>query len=452
MGPKIRLNPHRFRNGMTSGAGATPALMMQARVTNVNMVNWTVNVISQFDRHWFSDIQVGSPYLHYNNGEGIYVMPEVGAVCMVCIPSDSSPPFVSCFVGPMESNAAQQLQNPTNPDDSVLTTVFGTDQVNPSSTTGSDAPDGTRSRGGTVPNPNTDATFAAGRPAANPGDITMRTRDNNFIILHRGGVVSIGSTELSQRIYIPLGNKILDVSGDYEHQNIGGTVKWGIQQGPLVQNPATQEIETYRIFANDQFASLRIAKGKVFNPLRETVASDDVQNYGIGTDAANPICFEVALTQQKGSKGFKAVTGDPSDSSVVDSLIFHFMQDLDGNMLMRMSGSAAFSFGKRLKISVAEDFVVRAKTLDMLASGSASMGGTSLTEITGDLVKFSAGEGLPIARLGDAVTVPMIGVTMTGVFAIASTPPVAGTGTFTVVVATPPPGGSITTGNPSIRG
>jgi len=437
---------------MTSSAGASPALMMQARVINVNMVNWTVDVISQFDRHWFSDIQVASPYLHYNNGEGIYVMPEVGAVCMVCVPSDSSPPFISCFVGPMESNAADQLQNPASPDDSVLTTVFGTDQANPDDTTGSDAPQGTRSRGGQVPNPNTDATFASGRPAYNPGDIVMRTRDGNFLVLHRGGVVSIGATELAQRIYIPLGNKILDVSGDYEHQNIGGTIKWGIQQGPLVQNPATQEMETYRIFANDQYASLRIAKGKVLNPLAESGSSgDDVQTYGIGTDSKNPICYEIAITQGNGTKGFKGVTGAPSDSSVANSLVFHFFQDLKGNMLMRMAGSAVFSFGQRLKISVAQDFVVRAQTLDMLASDSASMGGTKLTGITGDLVEFSAGEGLPAARQGDAVTITMNGVTLTGVFNIAGPNPVSGTGTLTILTAVPAPGGVITTGNPNIH-
>lgn len=447
-GSKIRVNGGRFRNSMTSSAGHTPALSLQAKITNVNMVNWTVDVVSQFDRHWFSDIQVLSPYLHPNNGEGIYVMPEVGAVCQICVPSDSSPPYVLGFLAPMETSGGNQLQDPSDPSSASTTAPDGTQTADPDAGTSSDAPAGTRSRGGSTPSPNVDASFAAGRPPSQPGDIVMRTRDGNFLILHRGGVLSYGSTELAQRIYIPIGDKILDVSKDYTHQNIGGTIHWGLQQGPSIQNPACEYVETYRLFANDQYASIKLSKGKVLNPVGEPPATaDDVQTYGIGTDPKFPLTYELAIVPG-GPSGFLPVSGDVSDSKVQAAVTLRIAMDLKGNVRFRSLGSAAISFGNRLKVSVANDFVVRAKDLDFSASNTASFGGENLTSITGDLVKFSAGPGQAAARMGDAVTISMAGVTLTGTLTSVQG---NGAATFVILTATPAPGGAITTGNTNIQ-
>jgi len=458
MRPKVRLNARRFRNSLMTQAFQQPAVIMQARVLNVNMVNWTVDVISQFDRHYFSDIQVISPYLHYDNGEGIYVMPEVGAVCMVCIPSDTTPPFVAGFVAPMEQRGGQQLQNPTDPNSAINTTVFGTQAIDPNQTTGADAPAGTRSRGSnTTQFPDVDAAFSAGRPAVNPGDIMLRTRDDNFITLHRGGVLSLGATELAQRIYIPLGDKILDISGEYEHQNIGGSVHWGLQQGPKTDNPAVQNMECYRVFANDQYADIRVAKGKVLNPIGEPDQNgdeDDIANYNLGTDKDKGyICYEVAVaaTQTSGNGGFQAMSGDPSDANVRNQTVLRFFFDIAGGVFLRAEGNAVFSFHKKLKIKVEDDFTIECKTLSIIASAGATIGGTDLTEISGNLVKFAAGEGLPAARQGDAIQVSMSGVTLTGVIACAGIGPSPQPCTITIATAAPQPGGIVMTGNPNVQ-
>lgn len=460
--PKVRLNAKKFRNSMFTQAYQQPAVIMQCRVINTNMVNWTVDVVSQFDRHYFSDIQVLSPYLHYDNGEGIYVMPEVGAVCMVCIPSDTTAPFVAGYVAPMEQPAAEQLQNPNDPSSATTTSVVGTQTIDPSQTTGSDAPNGTRSRGSnTVQYPASDAAFSAGRPAYNPGDIVMRTRDDNFVILHRGGVVSIGSTELAQRIYIPLGNKILDISGDYEHQNIGGSVSWGMQQGPQVDNPAVQNMETFRIFANDQYADIRVARGKVLNPIGEPNGdagdTDDIANYNLGDQSdSGIICYEVAVaqTQTAGNGGFQAVSGDPSDNNVQQQQVLRFFFDANGGVFLRAAGNALFSFHQSLKIKVSDEFTLEADTVTIAASDSATLGGVNLTEISGNLVKFDAGEGLPAARQGDIVTIaPPPGCTISGTLSCPAMgiPPPGQPVTLTIVSITPPLTGNITTGNPDIQ-
>lgn len=455
-GPKIRLNAHRFRNSMMSQAFQQPAIIMQCRVINVNMVNWTVDVISQFDRHYFSDIQVLSPYLHYDQGEGIYAMPEVGAVCMVCIPSDTTPPFVAGYVAPMEQLGGPQLQTPDDPNSAIVTTVQAVQSVDPNQVTGSDAPAGTRSRGSnTVQYPQVDAAFSAGRPAVNPGDIMMRTRDNNFITLKRGGVVQIGSTELAQSIYIPLGDKLMDITGEYEHQNIGGSEHWGIQQGPLVMNPAVQNMECYRVYANDQYCNIRIAKGKVLNPIGEPDGdagdSDDLANLSIGQDD-NYLIYEVAVGNESDSaNGFQAVTGDPNSDTVRNETVMRFFFDVAGGVFLRAEGNALFSFHQQLKIKVATTFEIECETLSITSSKTGTVGGSSLTTINGALCKFQAGEGLPIARQGDAIQVNMTGVTLQATIIADPLGPTPVPCTISIQSAGPPPGGIITTGNPNIQ-
>jgi hypothetical protein len=192
--------------------GNVPANFIQGKVVNVNLVNWTVDVTAQFDRKRYFDIQVGSPYMHYSNGEGISVFPEVGAKCMVCLPSDSSPPYVSSFIMPMEN----------------------TDMAAP------DAPKGTTSKSSPSAT-SSGASFAGGRPPAKPGDIWMRTRDDNFVILHRGGVVQIGCSELAQRLYIPLSHLIMDISNNYAHHNMGGSILWSMQEGAGMAHLPTEQ-------------------------------------------------------------------------------------------------------------------------------------------------------------------------------------------------------------------
>ena len=244
--------PSRFRSSWTQVEGHEPAKIVQGRVMNVNLVKWTIDVAAQFDRKKYFNIQVSSPYLHHSNGEGIYVVPEIGCTAMVCIPSDSAPPFVLCFV------MAHQA-------------------IDDSST---DAPSGTSSHGTPTPNA-TDSSFAGGRPVAKLGDIWLRTRDDNFVILHRGGVLQLGATELAQRIYIPLNNQVMDVSENYSHHNAGGAITWGLQDGPSLSQFPCQYQHTMRVFANDQYADIRVSMGNVYTPMGDPDGGTAASTAGI---------------------------------------------------------------------------------------------------------------------------------------------------------------------------
>jgi hypothetical protein len=154
-----------------------PASVETCRIINVNIEEWSVDVIGELGNKRYFDIQVSSPYFHFMNGEGIYIQPEVGALCWLCKPSSGR--FAAPFIMGFQS---------------------AIDEVSTS--------------------------FRGGRQSLNPGDIMMRTRDENFLILRRGGVVQIGATPTAQRFYLPIRNFIRDFCENYELFTFGGDLTW----------------------------------------------------------------------------------------------------------------------------------------------------------------------------------------------------------------------------------
>lgn len=154
-----------------------PGSVETCRIINVNIEAWSVDCIAEHGNKRYFDIQVSAPYFHFMNGEGIYAQPEVGALCWVCVPSSGR--FAAPFVMGFQSAYDPEWD-----------------------------------------------TFQGGRQALNPGDIMMRTRDENFLILRRGGVVQIGATPVAQRIFIPIRNFIKDFCENYELFTFGGDLTW----------------------------------------------------------------------------------------------------------------------------------------------------------------------------------------------------------------------------------
>jgi len=311
-------SPTSMRTSMTRGYGATPAYIHEGRVVDVNFVNWTVSVWSQFDMRYWPDIQVASPYLHPSRGEGIYVMPEVNSKVLVCIPSDGPPPFVIGFIASMERSGRDTVQGDAEGE-------------------GDDNTDSAGGMGG--------STYALGRKRAKPGDIFMRGRDGNFMILHRGGVLQIGATDIAQRIYIPLRNLVTDISQNYEHFNSGGSINWGISVGETSDNPETEWRQVFRLYANDERADIRVAAGKVHQPLPEPAAPDgsqsDLSALNIGGD--NTVVYEFDIAPG----GFNAETGAPvGDVSSKMKLFF----DRAGGGFLRAEGSVLVRVKKKLKV------------------------------------------------------------------------------------------------------
>lgn len=157
---------------------ATKAAKIElGRILDVNAAKYTVAVATQFSKKPQTGISYATPYQHHVNGEGILFVPEVGSLCWVCFPSDGNRPFVLAWSSPQEE------------DD-----------------------------------------FRSRKPDLNPGDIYLGTRDENFLVLRRGGVVQIGGGPLNQRIFLPVNNTIKDFCENYGLHTLGGDLEWTIKR------------------------------------------------------------------------------------------------------------------------------------------------------------------------------------------------------------------------------
>ncbi len=363
-----------FRSSWTQPEGLGNTLIIEGKVVDINQTLWTVDVISQFDQHWFLNVQVGSPYMHSKRGEGIYAMPEIGAKCHICVPSDGPPPFVLDFIMPKET-----LSSTTTEDTS------GDAEVS------------------------SDSTFAGGRVRAKPGDIMMRGRDGNFVVLHRGGVLQIGASELAQRIYIPLQNLVSDISQNYRHYNTGGSVNWYVASAESESNPPTIRKETFRLLAGDARATIRVAIGQ----LRDTVAepqdgaTSNLNQLGIGVGSDNPVIVEVAIAPD----GFSADNGAPNGDTP-DQTVLRYLFDKKGNAFLRSEGSVLLMTRKKLRV-VSEDSIdiTTKKSFSLKVSDTTRIDGGDLLELVGGVTKINGGSKAT-AHVGSVVecriTIPLV--------------------------------------------
>lgn len=176
-------------------------VIQTARILDVNVANYTVTVASEFAKKPLIGLPFSVPYSHHYNGEGIYFMPEVGSVCWLCEPSDGNKPFILGWSVPTEGGA-----------------------------------------------------YRGRRRDLNPGDIFLGTRDENFMVLRRGGVVQIGATPLAQRMFLPVNNVIRDLCENYNLHTLGGDLEWTIAREENTTDghrPALLKIRA-REFADDK--------------------------------------------------------------------------------------------------------------------------------------------------------------------------------------------------------
>lgn len=400
-----------FRTSWMQPEGGVGAHVMEGKIVNINLATWTVDFISQFDQKFYFNVQVASSYMHSNSGEGIYAFPEVGSKCMLCIPSDGPPPFILAFIMPVE--------------------------VIPDTST-DEAPSGTQSRGGPSKT-NTGASFAGGRVRPKPGDIYIKGRDGNFCILHRGGVLEIGATELAQRIYIPLRNLITDISQNYHHYNSGGAIVWGVQDGPSETKPPTSWKQTFRLLANEEKGTVRVAVGKFSDVVQEQDTEDvsGLNQLDIGTD--EPIVCEVILAPEA-----IEVDSGTADANTSKKTKLRFFFDKKGGSYLRCDGSLFFSVKKKLRVVANDDIdIIGRKNFKLIVSQVARIQGGKLLELStdGGVVKLNAGSK-PVATVGSQVLIAV--PPGLAVLSPAGTPIGIVTPGFTMF-------GTVTTGNPTVQ-
>jgi len=252
-----------------------PAMVEKVRIINVNVDDWSVDCVSEYANKRFFDVQVMSPYFHFAGGEGIYAMPEVGALAWLCKPSSGrfAPEFIMGYMAP-----------------------FDEDHVS----------------------------FRSGRQSLNPGDIMLRTRDENFIVLRRGGVIQIGATPTAQRIYIPIQNFIRDFAENYQLFTFGGELTWITERDDQTTDGS----------APTKF-SLK-AKSKANEPLH--VAELTIGSHGEG----DPTTLELTVwSDGSDSRAEKVQLKITKDGDVTWDVKQNYSMDIAGDYLAIVMGDAA---------------------------------------------------------------------------------------------------------------
>lgn len=222
--------------------GIKPAVIQHGRVLDVDIDRYTLIVTTEFTKKIMSDVAFATPYQHAKNGEGIYAMPEVGSLVWICDPSDGGMPFVLAW------SSAQE-----------------------------------------------EGDFRAQKKDLNPGDIYLGTRDDNFLILRRGGVVQIGGGPLSQRMFLPVNNTIRDFCENYLLNTIGGDLEWTVKRSETDtdgRRPATLRVAA-RQYADDKnpLAQLEIGSHEGDDPTILTLTINESGEDGAAT--------KIALTLKK---------------------------------------------------------------------------------------------------------------------------------------------------------
>lgn len=281
----------------------------EAEVVNVNPDTFTVTVETRHSSKHVEDITWISPYHHYRNGEGVHFVPEVGSLCYVGWPSDNTPPVVLGFVSAARPVDGESLR-------------FGSDGSS-----------------------DQDVSFRSNRMPLNPGDIALTTRDENFVVLRRGGVLQIGATPTAQRVYIPIQNYVKDFCENYNLATFGGEMAWTVdrpEKDPSGKAP-TEYVFHLREYAEDQKATVRVRH--------------------LSLSGSGKAAWEVSVSPQ----GINQETGEVAESVY--------------NLLVTTSGEKTEFIGGSRDVEVEQD-----DTLRVGGSRKVEVGGSENHDVSQDLI------------------------------------------------------------------
>jgi len=167
--------------------GSTNIHQHQSKVTmgmiqEVNNTSYTCTVVTPDNC-----VHEGVPINPMNvgaDGQGNFFMPEVNTPVWLCRPSDQKAPFIMAGASlPRQLDDADDEEDPND--------------------------------------------HRMNRPVLGQGDQMISGPGSNpFIILRKGGSLEIGSTQMSQRIYLPLQDTIREFFSNWEQNAAGGKLEW----------------------------------------------------------------------------------------------------------------------------------------------------------------------------------------------------------------------------------
>jgi hypothetical protein len=226
------------------------AQIQSGRVIDVDPSTWMMTVRTEVGEKQAYNVPIPSLYTHPFEGEGMHIMPEIGAYVWLAMPSEGDVRAFPLLYKGLSNEAASHQ---------------------------------------------------AHRPNMNPGDIVMVTRDRNGMKIRRGGVVEMFSTPLSRMFFLPDSNRILTICENWEVLTLGGSLKWKTareEEDPDLQKGTKLTLEA-KEFANHPHpvATLQVG-GQISDEADETQMLDlrVWQNSTIDVEEEGPLRESMSLT------------------------------------------------------------------------------------------------------------------------------------------------------------
>ena len=240
---------------VSSTAAFGPCAVELAKIIEVSADCYTARVATVHTNRDIPDVKFAVPVLHdseIHSGAGLNFMPQPDDLCYVFTPADGSGPFIMGFV---------YLGSPED-----VNTLDGSSEKQ--------------------------LTYRGVRPRLEPGDISLTTSDDNFVIVRRGGVVQIGANSLTQSLYIPLENIVRHYFQKYQSFSPIGEIVWdhaevGTSNFPMPGkgNPSDADIPTMVKFScrekiQDKKMTVEFRAGRLDSEMLDLSLDSNLVNAG----------------------------------------------------------------------------------------------------------------------------------------------------------------------------
>lgn len=194
--------------------------IIKGKIISVDTVKHTVTVQGE-GNEIHEGIQFMPRHLS-SDGTGSFVSPEANMIVWLCTPSSEATPFIL---------GAAAVPKQTDPEDDE--------------------------------DPND---YRMNRPVLNEGDEMVASRDTGYIIMRKGGILEVASTQLAKTMWVPVENLIHSFCENFIVESPGGVAKllirdqdetWGADKSPVELKLTVKE------FAGDPFDVFDLRIGRI---------------------------------------------------------------------------------------------------------------------------------------------------------------------------------------------
>jgi len=331
----------RAHRGSSSSGPPSGAIILAGKIIDVDPLRWTCIVRTEGTdvSKVLYDVPLGGSYLHLLNGEGMYVMPDIGALVQVCEPSEGdSPPFIVAYR--------------PYPSRSVATS---SDENKPSATNN--------------------------RPRMGPGDMAIFGRDRNGLFVRRGQVTEIFGGPLARTLYLGRTSTIHSICQVAKLDVFGGSARWEVDrpESDPDGHQATRLDLKMKEYADDRAYAARLQVGGSLDATTEGAVDGEAGESGAPPDSVELAGPVVRL------RVYEDGDVEEADLTAASSLAINKGGEIElttkGKTVIKILGSSTVT------LTVNTDGTV---TLDADTSVTTTAAGLAVTH-TGDKVKVGNG-------------------------------------------------------------